>query len=217
MQSVISWNVLYRAYEEEYYPDSTILKTYPKEEDRVNGIITLIQNKANNDTVICLQECSSTICEKLATAFAETHRVFAYNIRNDEHLVTVAPKEFKMIRGGSHETSNGYLAVHNGPVTIINCHLLPRRYAKSSVMKHLQGFLDKYPGIVFIAGDFNEIHKKVKEKLGEYYVCPYYGKTYKNKPIDHIVFTMDDAKYKTTLIKQDQLSDHHAIALDFEL
>ena len=217
MLRIISWNVLYRAYEEKYNPVSKILKTYPKEEDRVNGIISLIQVMSDNVTVICLQECSSAICDKLTTVFAKTHRVFTYNIQNDEHLVTLASKEFKMIWKGTHETCRGYIAVHNDSVTIINCHLLPQRYAKSSVMKLLRGFLDTYSGVVFVAGDFNENHKKVKEKLGGYYVCPYYGKTYKKKPIDHIVFAIDEAQYKNTLIIQEQLSDHHAIMLDFEL
>ena len=74
-----------------------------------------------------------------------------------------------------------------------------------------------YIGKVLIAGDFNENHKKVNEELGKYYICPYYGKTYKNKSVDHIVFVIDEAKYKTTLIKHEQLSDHHAIALECDL
>lgn len=65
MPKIISWNVMMRCYEEKYHPKSKILQTYPKEECRVAGIITLLQAKADDETVICLQEYSSVILDKL--------------------------------------------------------------------------------------------------------------------------------------------------------
>lgn len=217
MPNIISWNVLFREYEKEYHPESKILKTYPNEEERVEFIVAMLKENSNEETILCLQECSSAICNVLTVTFNDTHRVFAYNIREDEHLVTVAPKEFEMHWAGSNQTSNGYLVIYSENTYIVNCHLIPSRYSSVSVLEYLRKFLDIYSGNVFIAGDFNENHKKVKEDLKGYYVCPYYGKTYKGKSIDHIIFAIDEIHYTHVLIKQEHLSDHHAISLTYEL
>jgi hypothetical protein len=215
MQSIISWNVLFRKYEEEYYPNSKILEKYPNENERVTKIVAFLKENSNAQTVLCLQECSTQVLDSLVTIFKSTHFVYSYNIRDNEHLVTITPKEFQMVWSGPHNTTNGYLIVYNGLYHIVNCHLLPQRYAKSSVMKRLREFGEEY-GIVFIAGDFNETHRNVKERLWMKYSCPYYGKTYKHKAIDQIVFNLDMV-YETSIIKQEYISDHHAISLKFVL
>jgi hypothetical protein len=219
MLRVISWNVLYRKYEEKYNPRSQILKTYPKEIDRVTAIVSKLKANVNSNTVICLQEASTNLINVVATVFATTHQIFATKIRDNEHLVTVVPVNITVnCTYWSHGTSNGYIAIQSDLYHIVNCHLLPQRYAKSSVMEYLNEYESNNKN-VFIVGDFNEKHNKIRNSLQTRFVCPYYGKTYKKKPIDHIIFDVTDktCKYTPTLITQTNLSDHHAIMLDLKL
>ena len=221
MPKIFSWNIMFRKYEILYHPESKIIETYPNENDRIDRIISILRYYITCKTFLCLQEVSSKILEKIIFNFENTHKIFSYCIRSsedeNEYLVTVAPKEFNFnIKwSGEHETSNGYLVIQDDKTTIINCHLLPQRYAKSSVMDYLREFLIMYSGNIFIAGDFNENHKKLKNELYGYYICPYYGKTYRKKPIDNIIFAVDKIKYRTSFIKHNYLSDHYAILLDF--
>jgi len=220
---IISWNVLYRDYETKYNPTSKILTV--SEEERVCKIIELLKPQVESTTVICLQEVSSKVMMALFHAFEATHTIFSHNIREDEHLVTVTPKEYKLCFATVEEqqrtenhTSNGFLTVSNDRYIIVNCHLIPQRYAKVNVLEHLLSFTTSRKGnkTVFIAGDFNERQKIVKMTLGDHFTCPSYGRTYKKKPIDHIIFTKNIVNYTAGHILQNLISDHHAIKLDFE-
>jgi hypothetical protein len=216
MPKVISWNVLYRAYEEKFNPNSEILSTYSREEDRVAQIVSLLKEHIDLDTVACLQEVSTPVILGLVKEFEKSHRIFSYNLREDEHLVTITPKEFKLENGYSHDTSNGYLEVTNGISQVINCHLLPQRYTKKNILEYLCK-MGNTKRDTFIAGDFNELHSKVKEKLQGKFTCPYYGRTYKHKAIDQIVFNAKPSEHTAQKINQVHISDHHMILLDFQL
>lgn len=218
MFNIISWNVLLRKYEEEYHPVSDILSSYPDEKDRVIDIVDLLQKNIDEKTIITLQECSSEIIKELTKVFT-TQKIFSHNIRNDEYLVTVAPKDFELEWSGQHPTANAYLVIRNKTTRIVNCHLLPQQYTPISVMKYLLDFFAPDPyRVLFIAGDFNEKHNQVRKELECRFVCPSYGKTYiyKNTAIDQIVFDTVN-EYRFTKILQNNMSDHHAIKLWYGL
>ena len=73
MPKVISWNVLYRAYEEKFNPNSEILATYSREEDRVAQIVSLLKEHVDPDTVACLQEVSTPVILGLVKEFEKSH------------------------------------------------------------------------------------------------------------------------------------------------
>lgn len=218
MTKIISWNVLYRGYEELYCPDSTILSAFPKETERVAEIVLMLSvvSQVDKDTVVCLQEVSSDVIAALLSQFGKSHTLFSHCVRNDEYLVTIAPKHFVMEWSGSNDICNACLSVSNDLCRVVNCHLLPQRYAAADVMEYLLE-LQTDDKLTLIAGDFNEVHKTVKERLHDKYVCPYYGKTYKKKAIDQIVFTPNCfAEYETGKHMTD-ISDHHLIYLEIKL
>ena len=120
-----------------------------------------------------------------------------------------------MVRAYSHDTANGYLTIQNGSVQFINCHLIPQRHTKENVLEYILTLNDKCQ-TTFVIGDFNENHKTVKEKIECVYTCPYYGKTYKKKAIDQIVFNVGvNLKYTTGCTPKENISDHNAITLTF--
>lgn len=212
MVHIISWNILYRKHEEKYNPNSIILKTYTNEKNRIIDTINLLQKYMKSDTIVCLQEVSYDAISILMRFFEHTHNIFFYNVRKSEYLVTIAPRDFKLFKSYRNSISNGFLIIHNNKYFIVNCHLIPQRYTRYSVMDYLLNLLSQNE--LFIVGDFNELYKNIKKQLSKRYTCPYYGKTYKRKAIDQIIFNID-ISYTTRLIKQKNISDHHAIELIF--
>jgi hypothetical protein len=211
MSKIISWNTLYIEYEKKYNPKSKILSRYKNnEEKRIDDIVRVLIKNIDKETTICLQECSEILLNKIKYEFTE-HKVFAYNIgrEKDEYLITIAPKEFIMDKCIDHPTSNGYLSITNGKYKIVNCHLKPQRYVENNdVLKYLYNL----PKNMIIAGDFNEKYHIVKKVLNGRYTVPKYGKTYKGKMIDHIIYDLL-LNVKTEMIKTEYLSDHHAIKM----
>lgn len=209
---IISWNVLYRDYEKEYKPDSKILLAYPNEEEREDEIINMLNQNITLESVVCLQEVSQNLLDKIFEKFSQTYKIFFYNIRYEEFLVTLTPFNFEMVSGYSNNTSNGYLIVKNNYMKIINCHLVPQCYTHENVLRYVRKFSnDKL--LTFVAGDFNELYKVVRSRLQTNFICPYYGRTYKKKPIDQIIFNQSLYKYRSEKVLQRNLSDHRMIKL----
>lgn len=208
--SVFSWNVLYRKYEEQYNPHSDILKKFPEENDRQQGILEMIKHYINPYMIMCLQECDKQLLDLLKHTI-RTHTIFSTKIRDDEYLVTLSPYGFLKEDCENHPSSNGYLIISNKKYRIVNCHLLPQRYAKVDVL----GFIKNLPTdkITIVAGDFNEGYYKVSEKLNNRYLIPRYGKTYKHKEIDFIIIDTK-IRYHVNQITNN-MSDHKAIQLVF--
>lgn len=211
MLSILSWNVLLRRYEIKYNPNSRILKDWPNESDRENAIIKLLKQHFQSNTIVVLQEVSGSLLNKLNISFLNS-KIFSQEVRGDENLVVIAPKEFTNENREQHlYSANAYLSITNGVYRVINTHLKPQRYANCDVMKYLLSFpTDKN---TFIAGDFNAKWKSVKKSLETRYSVPPFGKTYKNSDIDQIVFDEKEIKYSTVKIITN-LSDHYAIKLN---
>ena len=219
MLRIISWNVLYRKYEEQYNSNSSILKKYPNEYLRAIQIVTFIYKQITENTIICLQEVSSMVLNNLTAVFRISHNIYHYQDSNEDFLVTITPKNFRLDFCQSHKTSNGYMSVTDGKMYVINCHLKPQRYISknTNILEHLKSFR-KTNNQTFIAGDFNENHKIVKSKLDNDFICPYYGKTYKSRAIDHIIFdTEEKNSYEVKKVDNEFISDHDMIILDIEL
>lgn len=216
MTRIVSWNVMYRPYEEQYNSNSVILKKYPNEKIRSIEIINTLLKFFTEDTIFCLQEVTLYIICLLSDIFSKTHNIFFHNVQNDEYLVTVAPKEDTiLLKSWSHFTSNGYLLINYKNTQIINCHLKPQQYIKKASIKNLDYLKSlKNDNInTFIIGDFNEHYKNLISKLSDHFTCPFYGKTYKRKLIDHIIFDIQNLQYTTLNIKTD-ISDHNLIILE---
>lgn len=215
--SILSWNVLYINYEKKYCPNSKILQKFDnKEGERLNHIIFVLLQQVGTNMIFCLQECSFELLRELNIFFSSNYNIFAYNVQEDEYLVTITPNDFKCIFSYKNESSNGYLIVENDKYIVVNCHLIPQRYSNINILKYLNSLkISSKP--IFIAGDFNEKHNIVKRQLGNNYICPYYGKTYKNRSIDHIIFDKNYIDYKIDNICQDNISDHNPIILYFTL
>ena len=219
MVRIISWNVLYRKYEERYNPNSDILHKYPEEFLRIIQIIAFIYNQMSQDTIVCLQEVSTMLLNTLTSIFKNSHHIFDYQELREDFLVIIAPKNFYLDFCHSHKTSNGYISITDGNINVINCHLKPQRYVSKStnVLEYIKN-LRKSGRQTFIAGDFNEHYKIVKSKLDNDFVCPYYGKTYKRKALDHIIFeSRNETWYKVDKVECKFISDHNMIVLDIEL
>jgi hypothetical protein len=228
---------MHRSYEEKYNNDSQVLETFPWESDRIAHIIKILQKHVIDHTVTCLQEVSTETLQALIESFGQTHKIFYYNIRDDEYLVTLTPfreaasgeldkpdmtfeqnPNFTLEYGTQGATANGYLVVTNGKYRVVNCHLLPQRFVNEHVLEYLKTF-DKSDEditvVTFIAGDYNECYNIVEDVLNDMYICPFYGKTYKKRAIDHIVFTQNGPPlYKSAKVYSEYASDHHMIYLD---
>ena len=208
--SVISWNTLYRKYEELYNPTSQILKTYPDDSERISDIVSVIQHVLTTKTVVCLQECNNQLFHLLQTNI-NTHDIFKNTIRDDECLITMTPKNtFVQEENMVHPSSNGYLTVSNDKYRIVNCHLIPQRYASVSVLDYIKNIGTENGKTTIIAGDFNEYRQKISQELQNKYTIPKYGKTYKNREIDYIIINKKNLIYETLIIETN-LSDHRAI------
>lgn len=219
MVRIVSWNVLYRKYEERYNPNSLILHEYPEEFLRVIQIVAFIYNQMTKDTIVCLQEVSSMLLDALTSVFKHSHRIFDYQDSREDFLVIIAPNNFYLDFCLSHKTSNGYISITDGNINVITCHLIPQRFISrnTNVLEYLRN-LCKSNRKTFIAGDFNEQYKIVKSKLDNDFICPYYGKTYKRKALDHIIFKSSiEDKYLVNKIDNEFLSDHDMIVLEIEL
>jgi hypothetical protein len=216
--------VLFRAYEETYCPDSEILKKFPNEQKRVEKTVSFLKSYSDSQTIICLQEVSTSVVNELNRVYHETHSIFTHTISDnfvsslnrgetceDEHLVTLAPKDYVYEKGYAHPTSNGYLIVRNDRIRMVNCHLCPQKYTKDSILPYLLSEFGNPD--TFIAGDFNEEHSVVDTNLNKVFKCPFYGETYKNEIIDQIIFSNKEYKYETNVIDSNNLSDHRMIIL----
>lgn len=214
MVHIVSWNVMYRKYEEEYNPESPILKKYIDEKLRIEEIIIFLRDNILSNSIICLQEVSNDLLDKLTEVFVDTFNIFSVNVEEKNNIVTLAPKKFyKEACRNSNHISHGYLIVNNDEIRVMNCHLKPQRFCITDVLYSLINM--RKEGITtFIAGDFNEQYKLVHKKLHSIFICPYYGKTYKKKPIDHIIFDLDNINSYKVSKKSNELSDHEMIILD---
>ena len=210
MTKIFSWNILFRKYEELYNPKSSgILKKYPIEIDRINAILSFLLENMEEDMVFCLQEVSYDIICRLNTIFRHKYDLFSQP-KKDDFMVTLTPKNMMMVK--DHRSTNNYLITCNKDICIVNCHLKPLRFSKNNMMcdfLEIHGYNN-----IFVAGDFNETQNNVKTSLGNNFICPYYGKTYKNIGIDHIVFKTTSLDYSIGLVKNDFISDHCAITFN---
>jgi len=215
MLRILSWNVLYRDYEEKYCPKSKVLSSYPDENDRIKNMLDLLKSNVTENTIICMQEVSDLVIKELNKTFGKEYSIFTYNIRDNEHLVTITPRGFSKIAAFTNASTNGYIIVENDKFVVINCHLIPQRYSNVDVLSYLIEF-HKTNSKIIIAGDFNEKHSIVKERLENYFTCPFYGNTYKKNPIDHIIFNCF-GEFTPEKVHQKYISDHHMIKIDIKL
>ena len=209
--NIVSWNVLLRDYEEKYNPESKILTVWIDETQREDKIIDVISAHSNNDSIILLQEVSLSLLDKIKKIF-EYKLLFTHKITENEYLVTLTPYFYNKEEWLQNEVSNGYLVVKNNNLRIINTHLIPQRYVKYNVLDYILKLSNHIDTI--IAGDFNENWKKVNTILESRYRVPFFGNTYKKRPIDHIIF---DKRllytYTTTNVLCEKISDHNLIKL----
>jgi hypothetical protein len=232
---ILSWNTLHIMYEKKYNPDSKILITYKNETHRLTDIVKTIKNNLSDsgdeETIICLQECSLDLVYLLKLNFCKTHDIFTLNINDDEYLITLTPHHMHFTDENFPITeyinmANGYLFVSNDNYRIINCHMFPQYYCQNydalSVLKNLS-----HVKKLIIAGDFNEKYQRVSKALNNDYIVPYYGKTYKKKRnIDYIIFNKFNTSlqnnylqnyYKVRLVETEKMSDHDLIILDINV
>ena len=193
--------------------NSNILKRYENEQERISDIIGIILNLLDEKTIFCLQECSEELIKEI-TSKLTVHELFIHYVRNTENIVTIAPIHYNFKKEYIEQTNcaNGVLSISNGVFRIINWHLIPRRFTNMDVFQYINSmFLNNI--ITFIAGDYNIRLSELKKGLNDIQLIPYYGKTYKNRQIDHII-TNTDCFFQTGLILQTEISDHNIIFLN---
>jgi len=213
--NILSWNVLLRDHAEKYSPESEILSYWPHENYRENKIINILKIYSDNNSIIALQEVSSSLLEKLKTSF-NNKSMFTYQISDNEYLVTITPESSYVQEPWiQNEIANGYLVVKKDKLLIINTHLIPQRYTKYNVLKYILNLPSDMNNIV--AGDFNENWKKVNISLESKYKIPFFGNTYKKRQFDHIIFDKNlPYNYSINHILCENVSDHNLIKIIFE-
>lgn len=211
--NLVSWNVLHRTVEERYNPDSLILKKYENENDRISDILLHLSMCIDNKSIIALQECSDELLRQLVRMF-KNHKIFVKKRSDDEDfIVSIVPKMYDcQVEEINLDIEGNYLIVSNNHFRIVNCHLHPYRLLKNKTQS-MYNFnrLDKAKTNI-ILGDFNDRYNGLKRMLGCRFTIPFYGKTYKQKGIDFIIFDKN-FKYSSGMIKNDLISDHNLIKL----
>jgi hypothetical protein len=211
---VVSWNVLFRQYEEIHVPDSEILKRYPVDIVRTIEIYEFLSPFISQDYIICLQECSIELLTLLQFRVPYGKKVFyEYNSKGGDYVITIAPDTFRKVNFELNTLCvRNCVIVEDNWTRIINCHLIPQRYVEISVLEYLKS-LTTYNTI--IAGDFNAMRKDLLFKMQEWTI-PYYGKTYNHKrDIDFIITNMQADTYDSSMVRNGkQLSDHEMIILE---
>lgn len=214
MPRIVSWNTLFRPYEEEYNPSSRILSSYPNEWKRTVELTRRIMKYVDCNTIICLQECSAELVKMLRESVKNAN-VFFERAGTAEYIVIIAPIGFSKENWKKKKFFHGLLVVSNEKYRIFNCHLVPQRYSETDNM----GYVNNFPRdkITIVAGDFNEHFKAVASKLKDRYTVPQFGKTYKKKQIDHIVIDRDMISSIRRVENMKDISDHNAIAMVFRV
>lgn len=228
---IISWNVLFREYEECFNPNSKILSHYSNDNERLLDIVYLLKNHVNSETIVCLQECNYSLFILLKNTFNISHEIFKINVNEEEEneekeneeenefLITLTPREMNFcienICFNKYKRAfRSCFVLSNDNIRIINCHLKPQRYVKN--LEVLSMFkLFSFDKRNIIAGDFNENYKTIFTKLKYKYTIPYFGHTYRKKSIDNILFNFY-SKYDNLLINTELMSDHHMLLLEFD-
>lgn len=214
---VISWNVLFRQYEELHVPESEILKRYPLDIIRIIEIYEFISPYMTQDCIICLQECSIELLTLLQFRIPAGKNIFyEYNSKGGDYIITIAPNTFKQVKFNLNTLCIRNCVIidnENESMRIINCHLIPQRYSEDDVIEYLKS-LSVYENMI-IAGDFNAMRKDLVLKMPEW-IIPYYGRTYNHRrDIDFVITTIQAEEYKSAIIRNfKQLSDHEMILLD---
>lgn len=216
---ILSWNVLYRPHEERYHPNSIILKKFPVESDRMLKIIEFLSDKIQENTILCLQESSVELNNLLETNFSSKTRIFlSFKVDDNESLFIMAPSDFKLEFSGKLLSARGCQIISNKTTKVVNCHLTPEKFSSISPVKFIQ-FLDfDIKKTLIICGDFNHEHKFLKQSLIDTnFICPFFGKTYKNKSIDHILIRSPIILYNQIHYPRLFLSDHDMIGVFVEI
>lgn len=215
---IVSFNTLYINYEKKYNPSSSIIINYPNDNDRLRDICKIILENINNDTVICLQECSRNLLIILNDKVdLLSYNIFSQEIDEDVFMITISPVNFyfkieNIPKNDYEKLAHGYLIIYNDNIKIINCHLIPKFAAKGDIYPFINDTCVNKKCIV--AGDFNEKYKNIIKYLRDYTV-PYFGSTYKqNKDYDQIVFNFKSI-FDIKKIDTYSVSDHCAISIDF--
>lgn len=215
---IISWNVLYRQYEESYNPNSTILEQFSDEKIRIQEQFEFIikESMQDEEIIICLQECSVDLLRLLQKYYKDKKAVFfqAAKSNDDEneksedshindnkqntpivnlnessdYLVTIAPLNYKRSEWITHAGFRGYILVHNDENYVFNFHFRPQKCVKTYILGTLKPPNIPFDKNVFITGDFNNYYKKVFSALNRFYHIPYFGYTYAQKQIDYIMY-----------------------------
>lgn len=211
---IISWNVLYRAYEQKYNPGSTILREYPSDTTRIKQQIDILKQHVTKHTIVCLQECGEELLTLLHDTFASTHSFFCQYIAETEYIVILAPisAEFCAEKWEIVDGVRGAIAISNDNYRIFNVHLKPQKFAET----YLLGYIKCLPSDkqLFVAGDFNEQLATVRKRLKDRYEIVNYGITYKQKQIDYIIRQRDSDSSSNILVDKfsaDGTSDHCGI------
>ena len=212
---VISFNTMYVKYEMKYNPTSKILSNYPDESKRLLSICEIILENIDINTIICLQECSSDLLYLLMQKLSD-YNIFSVEIDKDVFMVTISHtsldfKQEHILKSNYDKIAHGYLILNNNNIKIINCHLIPRFAAKKD-MDIFSIIKENCKEKCIIAGDFNEKRNNLLKYLPGFNI-PYFGATYKNKEIDHIILNFE-AEVVANKINTYSVSDHEAIILD---
>lgn len=212
---ILSWNVLFREHELHYKPNSEILKAYPLETDRVQGILEYLRQHIQPHTVVCLQEVSLELAMYLQHFAHQTNRsVYTYNVSKTEQILTITPSGFELVYAGNPLGSRGCLAVRNKDLCVVNCHLTPERFCHVCPLEFIQK-LEVDPAFpLVVAGDFNAEYRFLRKSLeATQFYAPYFPKTYKNKAIDQMVLSPTISVLAKDHYPRVNLSDHRMIGL----
>ena len=151
---------------------SSIIINYPNDNDRLRDICKIILENINNDTVICLQECSRNLLIILNNKVdLLSYNIFSQEIDEDVFMITISPVNFyfkieNIPKNYYEKLAHGYLIIYNDNIKIINCHLIPKFAAKGDIYPFINDTCVNKKCIV--AGDFNEKYKNIIKYLRDY-------------------------------------------------
>jgi endonuclease/exonuclease/phosphatase family metal-dependent hydrolase len=192
---VSTFNVLHRYHEENYCPNSTILAKYPKESDRINDSIKIIQHvlETYKENILCMQEVYGDLLTEVKKYFSQDFHILEFEYHRiptkkktstntyqnpKEYLVTLVSKKIQnsspKIETVQFETfGKGALITILNDLIVVNTHLTIPEKDKGDlphqIMKHI---MNQYQLPFIVTGDFNRTIDKVIHELDQYKYKP---------------------------------------------
>jgi endonuclease/exonuclease/phosphatase (EEP) superfamily protein YafD len=225
---ILTWNVLHRVHAENHSEPAVV--RWPKEVERVNGVVRLIVHALRCDgvEVVLLQEVSGDVVAALRSALPEfsvlEHRYprvprqkLAHLASPHEHLVVITPPGSKIMRAKTFENDpgKGVLVVQlPSGLTVASTHVTwgPKGVAQLAVLGRL---FEEMQGPTCVGGDFNAERAVVRQAVGREVVISEFAVGSKvtrhgGADIDHLLCkhaTLHDAQ----VLDAHELSDHHPV------